>query len=83
MTTPESPALSALRRAGYAIDQLAGAAGTAERESIAELAGRRALSDATLEAMRGLLSPHLTEAIAALAGASRAEYLQEVRAGSM
>lgn len=56
MTIPESPAVSALRRAGYAMDQLAGAAGTTERESIAEVAGRRALSDGTLEAMRVALA---------------------------
>ena len=56
---------------------------TGETEIVAQLVGRRALSDATLEALRGLLSPHLAEEIAALAGSSRAGYLEEVQAGRM
>jgi hypothetical protein len=80
---PEPPALTVLRESGSTLDQLAAAAGTTTRESMAELAGRRALSGATLDALRGLLTPHLAEAIAALAGASRAAYLEEVQAGRM
>ena len=81
--TPDLSAIEVLREAGHTPDQLAAATDKSLIEVMAELTGRRALSDATMDAMRGLLSPHLAEMMAALAGATRATYLKEVQAGRM
>lgn len=81
--TRQLPAVAALRRAGLTPGGLAALTRTGEVEIVAPLVGRRAFSDTTLEALRGLLSPHLAEEIAALAGSSRAAYLEEAQAGRM
>lgn len=81
--TDGSPGVEALRHAGHTIDQLAVVAGLDSARTLAELAGRRSLSDATMDALRGLLSPHAAETIAALAGGSRAAYLEQKQAGRM
>jgi hypothetical protein len=49
----------------------------------AELVGRRALSDRTIDAIRGVLTPHQAEEFASLIGSLRAAYLEEVLAGRM
>ena len=81
--TEELPGVEALSRAGYTIDQLAAVAGVDPTRTTAELTGRRSLSDATMDALRGLLSPHAAEKLAALAGGSRAAYLEQIQAGRM
>ncbi len=81
--THDAPAVRALGEAGYEPNRLAALAGLRGNEVTAELVGRRALSDRTMAALRGLLGPHLAEEIAAQAGASRAAYLMEVQAGRM
>ncbi len=81
--TNQPPALDALKQAGCTTARLASVTGATVTELTAELAGRRALKDDTVDALRGLLSPHVAEEIAALAGASRAAYLAEVQAGRM
>ncbi len=81
--TNEPAAVMALRREGCTLARLATAAGATVTELTAELVGRRALRNATLEALRGLLSPHIAEDIGSMAGASRAAYLAEVQAGRM
>ena len=80
--THQPPAVAALRRAGLTPGELAALTRTGEVEIVAQLVGRRAFSDATLDALREFLSPHLAEEIAALAGSSRAAYLEEVQAGA-
>lgn len=81
--TNESAAVIALRQEGCTLARLATSAGATVTELTAELVGRRALRDATSEALRGLLSPHVAEEISLLAGASRAAYLAEMQAGRM
>ena len=81
--TEESPGVAVLRTTGCTIEQLAAIAGVNPALLTAELVGRRGLSDATMDALRGLLSPHAAEQIAALAGASRAAYLEQVQTGRM
>jgi hypothetical protein len=81
--TKEPPALTALRRAGLTVARLADVSGVEPARTIAELAGRRRMSGATMDALRGLLSPHTAEGIGGLAGTSRAAYLEQVQAGRM
>lgn len=81
--TRQPAAVAALRRAGLTPGGLAALTCTGEVEIVAQLVGRRAFSDTTLEALREFLSPHLAEEIAALAGSSRAAYLEEAQAGRM
>ena len=57
------------RTTGYSIDQLAAVTGF-DTARMAELRGRRSLSDRTMDALRGMLSPHEAEAIAGFAGTS-------------
>ena len=59
--TEEPSGVEALRHAGFTVDQLAAVAGLDAARTTAELAGRRSLSDATMDALRGLLSPHAAE----------------------
>lgn len=81
--TEEPSGVAVLRTAGCTIEQLAATAALDPARIMAELAGKRGLSDATMDALRGLLSPHTAEQIAALAGASRAAYLEQGQAGRM
>lgn len=79
--TREPLVVAALRRARLTPGELAALTRKGEVEMVAQLVGRRAFSDATLEVLQEFLSPHLAEEIAALAGESRAGYLEEVQAG--
>jgi hypothetical protein len=79
----EFEAVEALFDAGVTVDRLCALAGSSEKDMTAELVGRRALSDLTIDALRGLLSPHQAEEFAALVGSMRAAYLEEVQAGRM
>ena len=81
--TDDLPGVEALRDAGYSIDELAAVTGFETARTFAELSGRRSLSDRTMDALRGMLSPHGAEAIAGFAGTSRAAYLEQVQAGRM
>ena len=79
--TEELPGVEALRYDGNTFGQLAAVTGPGAARTTAGLAGRRILSDATMDALRGLPSRHAAEKIAALADGSRAAYLEQLQAG--
>ena len=54
----EEPGVEALRYDAYTFDQLAAVTGPGAARTTAGLAGRRILSDATMDALRGLPSRH-------------------------
>ena len=76
-------AVEALLEAGVTLEQLCELTGSSRNDMTAELIGRRVLADSTIDAIRGLLSPHQAEEFAAKVGSKRAAYLEQVQTGRM